>query len=176
MLRVRLATPADVHAIHAIYATYVLSSTCTFQLTPESLEERAAWLAAHGERHPVTVAEDADGVVGWACLSPYKEREAYARTVEDSVYVRDDARGRGVGRALLADLVARAQALGHHTIIASITEGQAASVALHGRFGFVEVGRFAELGFKHGRWLGVVYLQRMLPAAPSSSEGTTMNE
>ncbi len=161
-LLVRPATPADLPAVDAIYNHYVATSTCTFQTIPSTLDERLAWFHAHDAAHPITVAVDEEEIVGWGSLSVYNPRQAYARTVEDSIYVRHDQHRRGVGRVLLADLLERARALGHHTVIAGVAEGQAASLALHESFGFVEKGRLAELGYKLGRWVGVIYLQKMI--------------
>jgi phosphinothricin acetyltransferase len=161
-LLVRPATPADLPAVDAIYNHYVTTSTCTFQTIPGTLDERLAWFQAHDAAHPVTVALFEAEIVGWGSLSVYNPRQAYTRTVEDSVYVRHDHHRRGVGRALLADLLDRARALGHHTVIAGIAGSEAASVALHESFGFVEKGRLAELGYKLGRWVDVLYLQKMI--------------
>ena len=161
-IAIRLAAEADLHAINAIYNHYVHHSTCTYQEEPETFEARRAWFAAHGPRHPVTVAEIDGQVVGWGSLSPYHERAAYRHTVENSVYVAAANHRRGIGRLILADLIDRARAAGHHTIIAGIDGEQRASVALHAAAGFVEVGMFPELGFKFGRWLHVRYMQLML--------------
>ncbi len=162
---VRPATPADLPAINDIYNHYVLHSTATYQTEPATLQEREQWFAAHGGTHPVTVAEAAGEVVGWASLSRFHPRSAYRRTVENSVYVRHDQHRRGLGAALLADLIGRAERLGHHTIIAGIDAEQTASVALHARFGFTRVGHLREVGFKFGRWLDVIYMQRLLAGA-----------
>jgi L-amino acid N-acyltransferase len=159
---VRLATGDDLAAINAIYNHYVATSTCTFQLTPSTAGERAAWLAAHAGAHPATVAEVDGEVVGWGSLSAYNPREAYARTAENSVYVRHDQHRRGVGRALLADLLQRARSLGHHTVIAGVSDDQEASLRLHREMGFVDGSLLRELGWKFERWIDVRYLQRML--------------
>jgi phosphinothricin acetyltransferase len=159
---IRPATAADLPAINAIYNHYVAHSTCTYQLAPETEEARLAWFHRHGPAHPVTVAEVAGEVVGWASLNVFNPREAYARTVENSVYIHHQHHRRGLGRALLADLLARARALGHHTIIAGASAEQTASIRLHEAFGFVEIGRLREVGFKHGQWLDVVSMQLML--------------
>ena len=159
---IRPATPADLPAINAIYNYFVLHSSCTYQEEPSTAEERAAWFAAHGPEYPVTVAE-ADGVVvGWGSLSRFHPRSAYRKTVENSVYVRHDLHRRGTGSILLADLIARAQAVGHHSIIALIDSGQPGSLALHEKHGFLRVAHLREVGFKFGRWGDVIYLQRML--------------
>lgn len=159
---VRPATATDLPAINAIYNYYVSRSTCTYQEEPSTDAERAAWFAAHGSQHPVTVAEAGGEVVGWASLSPFHARSAYRRTVENSLYVRHDLQRRGVGRVLLADLIGRARAGGHHTILALIDAEQGGSVALHLAFGFAPVARLRQVGFKFGRWLDVIYLQLIL--------------
>ena len=161
-IQIRLATAADLGLINAIYNYYVQSSTCTYQEEPSTEAERAAWFAERGAEHPVTVAEAGGEVVGWGSLSRFKSRSAYRRTVENSVYVRHDQHRRGVGAALLADLINRAAALGHHVIIAGIDAEQTPSVAIHQRFGFKHVGHLREVGFKFGRWLDVIYMQRTL--------------
>jgi len=159
---VRLATAADLDAINRIYNHFVLNSACTYQEEPSSAEERAAWFSAHSPACPVTVAERGGEVVGWGSLSKFHARSAYRRTVENSVYVRHDCHRQGIGGVLLADLMERAKSAGHHSIIALIDSGQRGSLALHEKFGFVEVGRLREVGSKFGRWGDVVYLQRMV--------------
>ena len=161
-LRIRPATAADLPAINAIYNHYVLHATCTYQEEPSTADERTAWFAAHGPNHPVTVAERDGKVVGWGSLSRFHARSAYRNTVENSVYVPHDLHRQGIGSALLADLVERAKSAGHHSILALIDASQRGSVALHAKHGFVEVGRLREVGFKFGRWLDVVYMQRMV--------------
>lgn len=159
---IRLATAADLPAIHAIYNHYVLNSVCTYQDEVEPLSAREAWFAARGPEHPVTVAERDRAVVGWGALSRFHARSAYRRTVENAVYVRHDQHRLGVGQALLADLIDRAGALGHHTIVALVDAEQSGSLAIHERFGFQHAGRLRQAGFKFGRWLDVIYLQKML--------------
>jgi phosphinothricin acetyltransferase len=110
----------------------------------------------------VIVTEINGLVVGWGSLAPYHERSAYRNTVENSVYVHHKYYRRGIGAALLGDLVGRARALGHHAIIAGIDGEQPASVALHVRFGFQKVGHLKQVGFKFGRWLDVIYMQLIL--------------
>jgi len=162
-LSIRDATRDDLPAINAIYNHYVLNSTCTYQEEPETAEGRAAWFEGHGQRHPVTVATAPGlGVVGWGSLSRYHPRSAYRHTVENSVYVHPDHHRRGIGGLLLADLIARARAIGHRSILAIIDADQPASIALHQRFGFEPAGRRKSVGLKFGRWLDVVDLQLML--------------
>ena len=160
-MNVRAATAADLPAVRAIYNHSVLTSTCTFQTEPTSEEEHARWFAERGPAHPVLVAEDGE-VVGWAALSPWKPRGAYARTVEASVYVRHDRQRRGVGRALLQELIERARSAGHHVILGGTCTEQPASVALQEGVGFVRVGLLREVGFKFGRWLDLATMQLML--------------
>jgi phosphinothricin acetyltransferase len=162
----RLATPADLPAINAIYNHYVIHSTCTYQTEPATADERKAWFDAHGSAYPVTVIEDAGEVIGWGSLSKFHQRSAYRPTVENSVYVRHDRLARGIGKLLLEDLIRRAEKQGYHSIMALISADQEASVRLHARFGFITVGNLKEVGRKFDRWLDVVYMQKMLGAAP----------
>lgn len=159
---IRPAAARDLAAINAIYNHYVLTSTCTYEVEPVTEAARAQWLADHGERHPATVAELDGRVVGWGCLSPYRGRFGYRYSAEHSVYVDQDHHRRGIGAALLRDLVERARALGYHTLIGGCDSAQAASIALHERHGFERVAHFREVGRKFDRWLDVIFLQRML--------------
>ncbi len=159
---VRVATVDDAEAIRGIYNPEVLESTVTFDLVPRSLEEQRAWLQARAGIHAVLVAEDAGEVVGFASLSPYKERPAYSTSVEDSVYVRRDQQGRGVGKALLAELLEVATSHGFHAAFGRIVGGHDASIRLHRSLGFEIVGTEREVGRKFGRWLDVVVMQKLL--------------
>ena len=161
-VEVRLARPSDAEAIRSIYNLEVTTSTVTFDLVPRSLAEQQAWLAARSGAHAVVVADDGRGVLGFASLSPYRDRPAYSTTVEDSVYVRRDAQGLGVGNALLGELVALAAVHGFHAVMARIVAGHEASIGLHRRHGFELVGTEREVGRKFGRWLDVVLMQRLL--------------
>lgn len=161
---IRIAAPADRAAIDAIYAHYVRTSTCTFEEQVESDEARRAWFDAHGPAFPITVLEHDGTILGWASLSPWKSRSGYRHSVELSIYLRPESCHQGLGRELMADLVARAEALGYHALIGGCSADQAASIRLHERFGFEKVAHFRETGLKFGRWLDVVYLQRILGA------------
>lgn len=159
---IRDARAEDLGAINALYNHYVLHSACTYQEEPSTEHERAAWFAAHEPQYPVTVAEVDGVVVGWGSLSRFHPRSAYRKTVENSVYVRYDLHRQGIGALLLEDLIERAKAVGHHSIIALIDSGQPGSLALHERYGFVKVAHLREVGIKFGRWGDVIYLQKML--------------
>lgn len=162
-LRTRLIERRDAEAARAIYNVEVLESTVTFDLVPRSLTEQLEWIEEHSGGHPAIVAVDArSDVVGFASITPYRPRPAYAPTVEDSVYVRRDRRGEGIGRLLLADLVGLARDHGFHSLIARIVGGHDASIALHRACGFEEIGVEREVGRKFNRWLDVVLMQRML--------------
>ncbi|HXR04196.1 MAG TPA: GNAT family N-acetyltransferase [Verrucomicrobiae bacterium] len=164
-ITVRPATESDLAAINDIYNHYVHHSTCTYQEEPESLDGRRQWFRHHGDKHPVIAAEAGGHVVGWGSLSAYHARSAYRRTVENSVYVHHQHHRRGIGSLLLQELIVRARSLGHHAIIAGIDADQPASVALHTKFHFKQVGRLEQVGFKFGRWLDVVYMELVLDAA-----------
>lgn len=161
-ITIRPAVEADCSAINGIYNYYVLHSTTTYQTEPEPLENRYTWLASRGPQHPVTVAEIDGSIVGWGALSRFHARAAYARTVENAVYVSHEHLGQGIGKAIVIDLLARARQLGHHTVIALVSAEQSASLALHEKLGFTRAGLLKEAGFKMNTWLDVVYLQKML--------------
>ena len=159
----RLAERRDAEAIREIYNREVLGSTVTFDLVPRTLDEQIEWLDEHAGGHPAIVAVDAAGtVVGFGALSPWRPRPAYSPTVEDSVYVHHEWRGRGIGRALLEELVRLAEAHGFHSVMARIVGGHEASIALHRACGFEIAGIEREVGRKFGKWLDVVLMQRML--------------
>jgi phosphinothricin acetyltransferase len=160
---IRAATVDDLPAIVDIYNQAVLHTTATADHAPQTLEARRAWFderAAQGM--PVIVAVLDGNVVGWGALNRYHARIGYRFTVENSVYVAENAQGRGVGKALLAELVAAARRGGYRTIVAVLAGGNEASTKLHERFGFVEMGRLRDLVHKFDRWIDVVYLQLML--------------
>lgn len=162
-MHLRLAERRDAGAIRSIYNPEVLESTVTFDLVPRSIEEQMTWLDEHSGGHPAIVAADEDGdIVGFGSLSPYRPRAAYSTTVEDSVYVRRDRRGAGVGSTVLRELVRLGTAHGFHSAIARIVGHHEASIALHAACGFETIGTEREVGRKFGRWLDVVLMQRML--------------
>ena len=161
-LLIRTATADDLATINAIYNHYVLHSTATYQTVPSTEQEREDWFKAHGERHPVIVAEIGGEVTGWGSLSKFHQRQAYENSVEDSIYIHHAHLGRGVGSLMLAELLRLAKQTGHHTVLGGADASQAASIALHLKFGFDKVSHLKEVGFKQGRWLDVVWMQKML--------------
>lgn len=162
-MRTRLAVAGDAEAILEIYNAEVLGGTATFDLVPRTLAEQRRWLDDHTGIHPAVVAVDDDGTVtGFASISAYRPRPAYLTTVEDSVYVRPDARGRGVGRLVLSEVLDLAGAHGFHTVIARINPEGQGSIALHQSCGFTLVGTEREVGRKFNRWLDVAVMQKML--------------
>lgn len=155
-MRVRDATAGDLGAIFAIYDREVAYGTATFETEPRSEAQRLEWFEAYDRaRYPVLVAEDEGRVVGWARLYPWSPRPAYARTAENAVYVDESARGRGVGRALLEELLRRARRAGIRVVVARIAEGNPASVALHRAMGYQRIGVMRRVGEKFGRVLDV---------------------
>ena len=161
-MHLRLATVDDAEAIRQIYNLEVTTSTATFDLVPRTLEDQQAWLQARSGAHAAVVAEDDGIVLGFGSLSPWRDRPAYATTVEDSVYVHREHHGKGVGKAILTELIATGTAHGFHACMARIVGGHAASIALHAACGFEEVGVEREVGRKFGKWLDVVLMERLL--------------
>ena len=169
-MRIRTAALPDIPEIQAIYAHHVLTGTGTFEEVPPSVEEMAARFATLTDAGAIwRVAADATGVLGYAYAARYHTRSAYRFTAEDSVYVRDDQRGRGVGRALLAELIAAATAAGFRQMLAVIGDSaNVGSIALHRGAGFTEAGRYRSVGYKFGRWRDVVLMQRALGAGDTT--------
>lgn len=167
-MEVRLATLDDAAAIAEIYNHAVSTSVATFDLVPRTLDEQRTWLEAHEGAYPCVVAQDGDEITGWAGVSAYRPRPAYATSVEDSIYVHPDHLGRGVGNLLLGDLVHRCDQHGFHAVFARIAGENPASVALHRNHGFELVGVEREVGRKFGRWLDVTVLQRRTPLRTST--------
>lgn len=160
---VRLAERHDAEAIRAIYNREVTGGTNTFDLVPRSLEDQIAWLDHHAGGYPAVVAAGGAGaVLGFGSLSRFRDRPAYAPTVEDTVYVAPEHQGRGVGRTILDELVRLAQAHGFHSMIARIVGHNEVSIGVHRACGFELVGTEREVGRKFGQWLDVVEMQRLL--------------
>ena len=157
MIRIRVTLPEDLPALLAIYNEEVLTGTATLDLSPKSESDWAAYMAAHNVgNHPMLTAELDGAVAGYACLSRYREKEAFAGTAELSLYVASSCRGRGVGRALLEVLLQIARAdPATRTVVSVITAGNEASIRLHERFGFRFCGSLSAAAEKFGRLLAV---------------------
>jgi L-amino acid N-acyltransferase YncA len=158
----RRATEADGQAILDIYNEAVVNSTATFDLEPRTWEEHQRWWEEHRPPYELLVAVVANTVVGWGSLSPFRAKPGYRFTAQDSIYVHEDFRRRGIGAALLHLLIETARERGFHSIMALIDGDNTVSIHLHERFGFSQVGTFPEVGFKFGRWLDVVHMQKVL--------------
>lgn len=158
----RAGRSEDAAAIQAILNHYIAHSTSTFMTEPVTLESRQTFITQRDARHPVWVA-DLDGtVIGWAALSQHQARGAYAETAESSIYLHPRHTGKGLGTRLMAQVVAHGQSAGFHTLVAGACAEQAASIALHERAGYQRCAHFREVARKFGRWLDVIYLQRLL--------------
>lgn len=162
-VRIEDAGEADLPAIAAIYNEVLASSTAIFSHLPTTLAERRAWWGARRQQgYPVLVARDASGVAGFASFGDFRAWPGYRFTVEHTVHVRADARGRGAGTALLSALLARAATLGKHVMVGGVDASNAASIRFHERLGFVKAGLLKEVGYKFDRWLDLVFLQRRI--------------
>ena len=168
---VRDATTEDVAAIAALYNATVLTTTVAWTEQEQSVEDRAAWFARQlVDGFPVLVARtEASGgrpeVVGFASYGHFRGAgvwPGYRFTVEHTIHVREDQWGTGVGRALLRELIVRARVGGKHVMVGAIDGANAASIAFHARLGFVEVARMPQVGYKFGRWLDLVLMQRIV--------------
>jgi phosphinothricin acetyltransferase len=163
-MTLRPATPADLPAILDIYNHAVLHSTATAEYNPHTLDMRRAWYDEHmRDGMPILVSEQPEaGVVGWSSLSKFHPRYGYRFTAEDSVYIAEAWRGRGIGRQLVAPLVDFARTHGLHVVLANIDSQNQASLRLHARLGFVRIGRLHEVIYKFDRWLSTELLQLTL--------------
>jgi len=153
----------DAAAVAAIYSHHVLHGTASYEIDPPSVEDTLAKIRRiTNSGWPFLVAEIGEAVAGYAYATQFRDRAAYQFTAEDSIYVHPDCMGRGIGRALLDTLMQRSSAQGFRTIIAVIGGAEPASIALHSKCGFREAGRLEKVGFKFGRWLDSLYMQREL--------------
>lgn len=161
---IRPATPADLPFITEIYRESVLNGIASYEITPPSEHEMTSRFSAiTSQDYPYTAAISEDGsLLGYAYGSAFRTRPAYRWIVEDSIYLAPAARGKGVGKALLADLIERATALGFRQMVAVVGGAHPASVALHRSAGFEETGLLKGTGYKHGRWLDTMIMQRQL--------------
>ena len=163
-MQIRPALEVDIADIQAIYAHHVLTGSGSFETEPPSVEGMAARLAfITAQGWAWLVASDGTGVLGFAYYAPWHNRDAYRYAVENSIYVREDVRGQGVGKALVTDLVRHATARGFRQMIAMIGDADnVGSIGVHASLGFIRAGLLKAAGWKHGRWLDVVLMQRPL--------------
>ncbi len=161
MLSTRPAVRQDIGRITEIYNEAILTTDATFDVEPRTESEQLAWFKGHGPRNPVLVAELDGAVIGWASLSEWSARQAYAGTCEVSVYVQEAFRGRGAGKLLLDAVMRAGECVGLHTVIARIVTGNDISIRLHESAGFEHIGTMREVGRKMGRLLDVRLMQRI---------------
>ena len=170
-VEIRPAKPDDLAAVHAIYSHHVLKGLASFEEVPPAREEivrRYQDVTASGL--PWIVAQYGDRIAGYGYCALYRTRSAYRYSLEDSVYVREEMHGRGVGKAILTDLIRRCEGLGYRQLIAVIGDSaHAPSINLHASLGFLRVGTLRSVGFKFGRWVDTVLMQRPL----GKGDGTT---
>jgi L-amino acid N-acyltransferase YncA len=161
---IRPAMPSDIDAIAVIYAYHVNHSTGSFETeAPDSLEMTRRWKEVRARSLPWLVAEENGEITGYAYAAPYRTRAAYRHTVEDSIYVRADRVGTGLGKLLMPALITASQACGMHQMVAVIGDSaNHPSITLHRRFGFYDAGLLRAVGLKFGCWLDTVFMQRNL--------------
>ncbi|MDP9843476.1 GNAT family N-acetyltransferase [Streptosporangium lutulentum] len=161
---IRAAAAEDLQAVARINAHYVANSVATFDETPRAFDDWRRWLEELAERGlPFLVADLAGEVAGYAYAGPWRPKPAYRHTVENTIYIAPGHLGRGLGKALLETLMAESAQAGMRHMIAVIADtGNDASAALHRRFGFTEAGRLTGVGYKHGRWIDTLLMQRPL--------------
>jgi len=164
MLAIRQAKSDDLNAITEIYNEAILTTEASFDIEPKTDAEQRVWFDSHDHKHSILVAELDGIVVGWASLSEWSDRCAYADTAEISLYVKEEFRGKGIGKRLLEEIVREGERAGLHTVVARITEGNRESVHLHESVGFEHIGVMKEVGQKFGRLLDVRIMQKIYPS------------
>ena len=163
MITIRPATENDLPEILAIYNEVIMNTTAVYEYEPHTLEMRQQWFRTKQEQgFPIFVATENEKIVGLSSIGPFRAWAAYKFSVENSVYVAGDSRGKGIGKLLLPPLIRAAKNLGLHTIIAGIDATNEASIKLHRYFGFEEVAHFKEVGYKFNRWLDLKFFQLII--------------
>jgi len=172
MIHIRKAEEKDLPEILVIYNDIIVNTTAVYDYKPHTAAMRKQWWDTKKEQgFPVFVAEEAGRVVGFSSIGPFRAWAAYKYSVENSVYVASDKRGKGIGKLLIPPLIEAATQLNMHTILAGIDASNQASIQLHEAFGFKEVANFQQVGYKFGRWLDLKFLQLVLatPVQPQES-------
>ncbi len=160
----RYAEERDIPALTGIYNHYILNSTATFDLNPVTIEQRRTWFSHYSSdsRYKLIVAEHEGEIIGYTSTSRFREKEAYAQSVESSIYIHPDHQKKGLGAALYTKLFEALSDTDVHRVFACITLPNKASIALHTRFGFIQVGRFSEAGFKFGEYRDVLWMEKAM--------------
>ncbi len=165
---IRDAVPDDLPRVLEITNHAILTGTALWTITPATLETRGAWMAERrAAGHPVLVVEEDGAVQGFGAYGPFRPHDGFRHTVEHSLYIDPAAQRRGHGQAMLSALIARATEAGLHAMVGGIAAENAASIALHQRFGFTAAARLPEVGAKFGRWLDLVFMHRLLDERPA---------
>jgi L-amino acid N-acyltransferase YncA len=159
MLTIRQATFEDLGQITEIYNDAIQKTTATFDIEPKTLEEQETWFATHDSRHPVLIADEDGLIVAWTSLSQWSDRFAYSATAEISLYVKEEYRGKGIGKELMKAIIREGEAAGLHTVIARIADGNEISIDLCKSVGFQNIGTMREVGKKFGKLLDVHLMQ-----------------
>lgn len=159
---IRDAVKEDIFELAAIYNWAVANTAATFDIEPKTIDERLEWFDHYGGKHPLIVAETDGKAAGYSSLSKFREKEAYRQTAELSVYVCPEYQGKGIGKALIREIIDRARRLEYHAIMAGITADNTISIALHEKLGFEHCGTFREVGYKFDRWQDVLFYQLIL--------------
>jgi phosphinothricin acetyltransferase len=172
MIAIRQATERDLPTLLEIYNHVIRHTTAVYSYQPHTMDARMEWYASKlKDGYPVFVAEAAGQVVGFSSYGPFRAWPAYKYTIENSVYVAEGQRGKGIGKLLIQPLIDDARRHGYHAIIASIDASNESSLRLHRSFGFEEVAHFRQVGFKFGRWLDLKFLELLLETPANPTEG-----
>ncbi len=171
-MHVRLAIESDLPGILEIYNDIILRTTAVYQYEPHTLQMRKKWFATKQQQgFPVLVAEDNNEIMGFSTIGTFRQWQAYKYSVENSVYVSSSHRGKGIGKQLLKPLIDAAMKMEMHTIIAGIDATNEVSLRLHKNFGFEEVAKFKQVGYKFGKWLDLTFLQLILKTPKHPKDG-----
>ena len=163
MIQIRHAAENDLPAILSIYNDVIVNTTAVYDYEPHTLEMRKAWFDTKKQQGlPVFVAEEDGKILGLSSIGPFRAWAAYKYSVENSIYVAAEARGKGVAKLLMPPIITAAKQLGMHTILAGIDASNEASIKLHQQFGFEEVAHFKQVGWKFDRWLDLKFLQLII--------------
>jgi L-amino acid N-acyltransferase YncA len=170
MLSIRPARTDDIGAITEIYNEAILTTDATFDTETKTEDEQRIWFTHHNSKNPIIVAEESSVIIGWASLSEWSDRCAYSDIAENSLYVKKEFRGKGIGRKLLEELIREGEKVGLHTVIARITGGNEVSIHLHESLGFEHIGIMKEVGRKFGKLLDVYLMQKIYPLNSDKTE------